>query len=820
MHGFKEEKEEDLFGEQLVKRLNVQRQRRQTCGACPPDKPNKRGERCERFNPPLLRGVALAETEQISRAPSRKNGFTKGATNKRTSALIEHSQSNEHILSVNTIPQQTAMKGHCERANESSNMKQYSQLKVVFQMAKNDIAGNQYAGLTELLREVKAPDFVTGDGIYRHSDSKSDFIGIIHDETVNITVDKKLIIYAKLQIKGKVETCFLGNYDVHSGTAQCIFDKVDEVLRERDVKLSRVIGLGSDGASVMMGKRAGVGALLKRESAFCIQVHCVAHRAALAALDAAKAVDQVGVYKRTVSSVYSFYKHSASRTNRLRQLTAALGDEDVKSLKQQCAVRWLSLHRAVEGIKLNWPALVIELHEEAVGGNAQAKGILGQIQQYCFIAWTHALADVLPVMTKLNLVFQKEDVNLATIPPMVHASVAALTQLRDAPGPEEERFQADCQNGMYRDVNVTHADDRSRQAFSNVRVRYITHLRFKYMLNQPSEPLLVILAKGLPARMTQCKPVPLSLMPQARTEMPSLAPRIRRHFLTACEVLIRDFGKIYPEWATLAKIACVIPVSSVPAERGFSLQRDLMPSKHPEDDVLLQRANKQITDLKEDIRRLSDELKEKESRVRSVGSFHLSTAFRLLTPSHQQSWSEVVRRSFLNGVTSPPRLGLRNRFTALSDNPVHPVDAPAALTRPDDPARPAGAPAALARPDDLARPADAPVAPTRPDLHPAASATSAPAADSICAASQATVESTRRPSSRPGPPLHVVDSSKRPRQGNPLRAQLFLLGHHILNTGTPRPLFAPTTLIIGDSIIRNIRFFNAATRCLPGATVP
>ncbi|KAF3840696.1 hypothetical protein F7725_006558, partial [Dissostichus mawsoni] len=126
------------------------------------------------------------------------------------------------------------------------------------------------------------------------------------------------------------------------------------------------------------------------------------------------------------------------------------------------------------------------------------------------------------------------------------------------------------------------------------------------------------------------------------------------------------------------------------------------------------------------------------------------------TPGHQQSWSEVVRRSFLNGVTSRPRLGLRNRFTALSDNPVHPVDAPAALTRPDDPARPAGAPAALARPDDpargagapvalarpddLARPADAPVAPTRPDLHPAASATSAPAADSICAASQATVD--------------------------------------------------------------------------------
>ena len=35
----------------------------------------------------------------------------------------------------------------------------------------------------------------------------------------------------------------------------------------------------------------------------------------------------------------------------------------------------------------------------------------------------------------------------------------------------------------------------------------------------------------------------------------------------------------------------------------------------------------------------------------------------------------------------------------------------------------------------------------------------------------------------------------------------------------PRPLFSPTTLLIGDSIIRNCRFFNASTVCLPGATV-
>ncbi len=101
----------------------------------------------------------------------------------------------------------------------------------------------------------------------------SDFIGVIIDKILNITVDKKLIIYVKMEVKGRVETHLLGNYDVHSGTTQCIFNKLAEMLCKRDVELSRVITLGSDGASVMMGKRAGVGALLRRENAFSIQVH-------------------------------------------------------------------------------------------------------------------------------------------------------------------------------------------------------------------------------------------------------------------------------------------------------------------------------------------------------------------------------------------------------------------------------------------------------------------------------------------------------------------------------------------------------------------
>ena len=43
-------------------------------------------------------------------------------------------------------------------------------------------------------------------------------------------------------------------------------------------------------------------------------------------------------------------------------------------------------------------------------------------------------------------------------------------------------------------------------------------------------------------------------------------------FATACKVLIYEFSELYPDWATLAKIACVLPMSSMLAEGPLSAE--------------------------------------------------------------------------------------------------------------------------------------------------------------------------------------------------------------------------------------------------------
>lgn len=40
----------------------------------------------------------------------------------------------------------------------------------------------------------------------------------------------------------------------------------------------------------------------------------------------------------------------------------------------------------------------------------------------------------------------------------------------------------------------------------------------------------------------------------------------------ACKMIVYELTELYPDWAAMCKTACVLPMSSVPAERGFSLR--------------------------------------------------------------------------------------------------------------------------------------------------------------------------------------------------------------------------------------------------------
>ena len=62
--------------------------------------------------------------------------------------------------------------------------------------------------------------------------------------------------------------------------------------------------------------------------------------------------------------------------------------------------------------------------------NAVAHGLLHAMKTYKFVATLYFLSDMLPILTTLSLVFQKENVSLTAILPDVNATIASLNLLK------------------------------------------------------------------------------------------------------------------------------------------------------------------------------------------------------------------------------------------------------------------------------------------------------------------------------------------------------------------------------------------------------
>ena len=64
---------------------------------------------------------------------------------------------------------------------------------------------------------------------------------------------------------------------------------------EKELSPSKMIGFGSDGASVMTGENKGVKGRLKEQNAHMVDIHCMAHRLALSTSQAVPGVAYVAV---------------------------------------------------------------------------------------------------------------------------------------------------------------------------------------------------------------------------------------------------------------------------------------------------------------------------------------------------------------------------------------------------------------------------------------------------------------------------------------------------------------------------------------------
>ena len=109
--------------------------------------------------------------------------------------------------------------------------------------------------------------------------------------------------------------------------------------------MTKLRGIGTDGAATMTGCRTGVVVRLKQITPSAISVHCAAHRLNLASSQAADKVQYVKKFRQ----LFDYYDNSSVRSAGLQAIQ--LLTQEKGHLLPNCTTRWLSTERSVMRLK-------------------------------------------------------------------------------------------------------------------------------------------------------------------------------------------------------------------------------------------------------------------------------------------------------------------------------------------------------------------------------------------------------------------------------------------------------------------------------------
>ncbi|MBN3296483.1 uncharacterized protein C17orf113 [Amia ocellicauda] len=495
-------------------------------------------------------------------------------------------------------------------------------LTTIYWMAKEDIPDSKLHSLLELQKYNLCQSLLTGEhheyytahnvkemqeaiAMVLHDEGRrrmtdSPFIGLVVKETVDIPEHKKLVLFATTvsPYDGQASVIFLGHFDLPDGETQTVVDRLVEIMNSSSIPLSKVPWLASDGMSVSSDKICSIESSLKPLCPLLKHFHWYSQNNWLALAGDILDIVYVRKYEEAVDALFNLFSSLEDENNSLGELETVLKSCQIH-LKDSGPVRWTSVLSAVEAINSLWPTLVLLLEGEA-GKSPLALGLCEELKKFQFVALTKVLLDILPVLQKLGQFFQAEEVDLSTFKPLISATLACLRDLRDTNGQHFQQFlsemnehpledsETDCRL-YYKGVELTHCSKEHLQSFGQLKEAYLDQLCESLQDKLPEEMVEVtnafavlfsplcylqvledIMSYGL-MELTLLLDHYGHLVSQerARRDFPlfkrivvSLGHLPLRELCVQLVLLDSEMHELFPDFATLASIALVLPLNS------------------------------------------------------------------------------------------------------------------------------------------------------------------------------------------------------------------------------------------------------------------
>lgn len=180
-------------------------------------------------------------------------------------------------------------------------------------------------------------------------------LAVLIDGDTDISNTECEIVYVRLVEGGKPVTLLVGQQTLEHSHANGVLDATKAAFNavcpddNGGSWMKKMISFGADGASVNMGHRGGVIALLQREAGeYIIPIHCMPHRLELAILTLQKKEPMVSQVYDLLHLVWKTYHFSGKSKRELHQLGKELG-VDVCTPSTVKGTRWIPhVHRALK----------------------------------------------------------------------------------------------------------------------------------------------------------------------------------------------------------------------------------------------------------------------------------------------------------------------------------------------------------------------------------------------------------------------------------------------------------------------------------------
>ncbi|XP_043268500.1 uncharacterized protein [Venturia canescens] len=247
--------------------------------------------------------------------------------------------------------------------------------------------------LQELIQEI-------GDGPY----------SLIIDESTDLSTQKVLCIMLRFFSfeKREVVTTFYRLIKLIDADAKSVHSAIKLQLEQDGLKVENMVGIGVDGASVMVGKHNSVTALFKREIDDLIVMPCVCHSLHLCAEKASEMLPRPLEF--LVRETHNWFSYSPKRLEKYKLLYETInGSGKPNKIQGLSGTRWLARSEAIDTILNQWEELQflfsIAKSEDNCHMAAQLYNIMIRLPYKAFLIF---LKYELKSVTQLNLLFQSD----------------------------------------------------------------------------------------------------------------------------------------------------------------------------------------------------------------------------------------------------------------------------------------------------------------------------------------------------------------------------------------------------------------------------